>query len=62
LAEHQVCGAPAKPVDVLVYGATAGGTMAAIAAAKQGASVLLLEPCRSLNSKRTLQILRCFKD
>jgi len=34
----------AKLVDVLVYGATAGGTMSAIAAAKQGASVVLLEP------------------
>ena len=36
--------------------------MAAISAAKQGVSVFLLEPCRSLNSKRTPQILRCFKD
>ena len=32
------------PVDVVVYGATAGGAMAAVAAAKQGASVILLEP------------------
>lgn len=39
-----ICGALAKPVDVLIYGATAGGTMAAIAAAKQGASVFILEP------------------
>jgi NADPH-dependent 2,4-dienoyl-CoA reductase/sulfur reductase-like enzyme len=36
-----LCGATANPVDVLVYGATVGGTMAAIAAAKQGASVVL---------------------
>lgn len=43
-ALSSLCGATAKPVDVLVYGATAGGTMAAIAAAKQGASVVLLEP------------------
>jgi hypothetical protein len=34
----------ADSVDVVVYGATAGGTMAAIAAAQQGASVVLLEP------------------
>ena len=34
----------AAPVDVLVYGATAGGAMAAVAAAKQGVSVVLLEP------------------
>ena len=32
------------PVDVVVYGATASGTMAAVAAAQQGASVVLLEP------------------
>jgi len=32
--------------DVVVYGATAGGVMAAIAAAKEGASVALLEPGR----------------
>ena len=34
----------AAPVDVLVYGATAGGVTAAVAAAKQGVSVVLLEP------------------
>ena len=34
----------ASSVDVVVYGATAGGTMAAIAAARQGASVVLIEP------------------
>ncbi len=34
----------ASSVDVVVYGATAGGTMAAIAAAQQGASVVLIEP------------------
>jgi hypothetical protein len=37
-------GSKETSVDVLVYGATAGGTMAAVAAAKQGASVVLLEP------------------
>lgn len=37
--------APAsEAVDVVVYGATASGTMAAVAAAQQGASVVLLEP------------------
>ena len=30
--------------DVLVYGSTPGGFCAAIAAAREGASVLLLEP------------------
>ena len=37
---------PARAFDVVVYGATAGGTMAAIAAAKEGMSVVLLEPRR----------------
>ena len=32
--------------DVVVYGATAGGVMAAVAAADEGASVVLLEPGR----------------
>src|SRR5690348_994809 len=32
--------------DVVVYGATAGGAIAAIAAAREGASVALLEPKR----------------
>lgn len=39
-------GQAAQTCDVLVYGATAGGTIAAIAAAKQGASVILAEPRR----------------
>jgi hypothetical protein len=34
--------------DVVVYGATSGGAMAAIAAAKQGRSVALLEPGRHI--------------
>jgi FAD dependent oxidoreductase len=32
--------------DVVVYGATAGGVLAAVAAAKEGATVVLLEPGR----------------
>jgi hypothetical protein len=32
--------------DVVVYGATAGGVMAAVAAAREGATVVLLEPGR----------------
>jgi hypothetical protein len=36
------------PVDVLVYGGTAGGAMAAIGAASQGATVVLLEPGRHI--------------
>lgn len=35
-----------RRADVLVYGATPGGVCAAIAAAREGATVLLLEPTR----------------
>jgi hypothetical protein len=38
----------AERFDVVVYGGTAGGTMAAIAAARSGVSVALLEPGRHL--------------
>src|SRR6476659_1186129 len=34
----------AQQFDVVIYGATAGGTMAAIAAAGEGMRVVLLEP------------------
>ena len=40
------CAMPAERFDVVVYGATAGGAIAAIAAAKEGARVALLEPGR----------------
>jgi hypothetical protein len=40
------CAQAAQRFDVLIYGATAGGTIAAIAAAKQGVRVALLEPGR----------------
>src|SRR5947209_13585399 len=33
-----------RKADVVVYGATAGGVIAAIAAAREGKSVLLVEP------------------
>lgn len=36
--------AEVKQADVIVYGGTAGGVMAGIAATKQGANVLILEP------------------
>jgi hypothetical protein len=39
--------------DVVVYGATAGGTIAAIAAAKEGRSVALLEPRRHVGGMIT---------
>lgn len=37
-----------RPVDVCVYGATAAGCVAAVAARREGASVLLVEPSRWL--------------
>jgi hypothetical protein len=38
----------ARRVDVVVYGGTAGGVIAAVAAARQGKTVLLLEPGKHL--------------
>jgi hypothetical protein len=52
----QVPGGPAAQqydYDVIVYGATAGGTIAAIAAAKEGRSVALLEPRRHVGGMIT---------
>jgi hypothetical protein len=48
-------GLSAQPhdYDVIVYGATAGGTIAAIAAAKEGRSVALLEPRRHVGGMIT---------
>ena len=40
------CAQAAQRFDVVVYGATAGGTIAAIAAARQGVRVALLDPGR----------------
>jgi len=37
-------GMAENDADVIVYGATPGGFCAAIAAAREGASVILLEP------------------
>jgi len=38
----------ADTADVIVYGGTAGGVMSAVAAAREGASVILLEPGKHL--------------
>src|SRR5438128_1976693 len=41
------CAAPeVRKAEVVVYGASAGGVIAAVAAAREGKSVLLLEPGR----------------
>jgi ribulose 1,5-bisphosphate synthetase/thiazole synthase len=39
--------------DVIVYGSTPGGYCAAIAAAREGASVILLEPTRHVGGMNT---------
>ncbi|MBV8865920.1 MAG: FAD-dependent oxidoreductase, partial [Acidobacteriaceae bacterium] len=42
----QICFAATEAFDVVVYGATASGVMAAVGAAQEGARVVLLEPGR----------------
>ncbi len=44
---------PVRETDVLVYGGTAGGAMAAIQVARMGKRVLLLEPSRHLGGLTT---------
>jgi hypothetical protein len=48
-------GTPARAAsaDVVVYGATAGGVIAAVSAAREGRSVLLLEPGRHIGGMFT---------
>ena len=48
-----VTQAAPESYDVVVYGATAGGTIASIAAADAGASVVLLEPGRHVGGMAT---------
>jgi hypothetical protein len=50
----------AAPVDVVVYGATPAGVCAAIAAAREGASVVLLEPTGHVGGMNTGGL--CFSD
>ena len=52
LTAHQL-GAAARSFDVVVYGATASGSIAAIAAARNGVSVALLEPGRFIGGMTT---------
>lgn len=48
-----------KTADVIVYGATPGGFCAAIAAAREGASVLLLEPTDHVGGLSTGGLSHC---
>lgn len=45
--------ADTRSADVIVYGSTPGGVCAAIAAAREGASVILLEPTRHVGGMNT---------
>ena len=47
-AMWQAVGTPAEKFDVVVYGGTSAGVTAAVAAAREGASVALLEPGKHL--------------
>lgn len=48
-----------KSADVIVYGATPGGFCAAIAAAREGASVILLEPTKHVGGLSTGGLSHC---
>ena len=49
-----VCASPQAPVfDLAVYGATAGGAITAIAAAREGLKVVVLEPGRHIGGMAT---------
>ena len=50
----------ATEADVIIYGATPGGFCAAIAAAREGASVILLEPTAHVGGVNTGGL--CFSD
>lgn len=57
-----LCGVPrvaAAEADVVVYGATPGGFCAAIAAAREGASVILLEPTDHVGAMATGGLSHC---
>ena len=52
-------GRPHRNADVLVYGSTPGGFCAAIAAAREGADVLLLEPTQHVGGMSTGGLSHC---
>jgi hypothetical protein len=58
-----LCGvraeSPADEADVIVYGSTPGGFCAAIAAAREGASVILLEPTDHVGGLSTGGLSHC---
>ncbi|MBI3118007.1 MAG: FAD-dependent oxidoreductase [Candidatus Hydrogenedentes bacterium] len=53
LLASQMCPAQEHPHDLVVYGGTAGGALAAIAAAREGLDVALVEPKRHVGGMVT---------
>ena len=52
-------GMAANEADVIVYGSTPGGFCSAIAAAREGASVILLEPTDHVGAMNTGGLSHC---
>ena len=52
-------GIAENKADVIVYGSTPGGFCAAIAAAREGASVILLEPTDHVGALNTGGLSHC---
>jgi hypothetical protein len=59
LNAQQPAGRAAAKADVIVYGSTPGGFCAAIAAAREGASVILLEPTDHVGAMNTGGLSHC---
>lgn len=58
-ADRQSNGRETTNADVIVYGSTPGGFCAAIAAAREGASVILLEPTNHVGAMNTGGLSHC---
>ena len=58
-ADRQSNGGETTNADVIVYGSTPGGFCAAIAAAREGASVILLEPTDHVGAMNTGGLSHC---
>lgn len=56
--EEKPAAAPVTQYDLMVYGATAGGVITAVAAAREGLKVVLVEPGRHLGGMMTSGISR----
>ncbi|MEO1992644.1 MAG: FAD-dependent oxidoreductase, partial [Pirellulales bacterium] len=59
IPEFYASNTDATSADVIVYGSTPGGFCAAIAAAREGASVMLLEPTDHIGAMNTGGLSHC---